>query len=182
MKLKKTIWLFLIGITFIFAACKKDKNTTDPADQLPPATQIGANTFGCLVNGKIYIPKGSDGTTKPNLRKNYDSFQGDNFLSVNTYRYVDGYFDGQLNFTIHNLINVGTFLTTQSQNPFDYGGVFFNNCGVSILDTTTFRNGIVNVTRLDLASGIISGIFYCTIKPNNCDTIKITDGRFDFKL
>ena len=30
--------------------CKKD----DPAllDQFPPATQTGANTFGCLVNGQ----------------------------------------------------------------------------------------------------------------------------------
>lgn len=174
--------LFIIACTNIFAACKKDKNATDTADQLPSVTQTGANTFGCLVNGKVYIPKGSDGTTKPNLRKNYDSFQGDVFLSIDTYRNIDGSFDGQLNFTIHNLVSTGNFLTNQIVNRFDYGGNFFNNCGISVLDTTTYRNGIVTILRLDLTAGIISGTFYCTIKPTNCDTIKITDGRFDFKL
>ena len=31
----------------------------NPVDQLPPETQTGANTFGCLVNGKVFIPKDS---------------------------------------------------------------------------------------------------------------------------
>ncbi len=35
-------------------SCKKDKA------ELPPETQIGANTFGCLVNGKVWVPKGTD--------------------------------------------------------------------------------------------------------------------------
>jgi hypothetical protein len=176
------LWLCIIVCTNIFAACKKDKNTIDPADQLPPATQIGANTFGCLVNGKVYVPKGSDGTTKPNLRKIYDNFQGDNYLFIETYRYVDNVFDGQLYFTTHNLNNVGNYLTNNSTNYFIYGGKIFNNCGISGYDTTTYRKGNISITKLDLTAGIISGLFNCKIKPNSCDTIFITDGRFDFKL
>lgn len=30
-------------------------NLQDPIDQLPPATQTGANTFGCLVNGEPFV-------------------------------------------------------------------------------------------------------------------------------
>lgn len=25
-------------------------------ESLPPATQIGANTFGCLIDGKVFVP------------------------------------------------------------------------------------------------------------------------------
>src|SRR5689334_4796783 len=39
-------------ITFI-GACKDD----DPT--LPPITSSGANTFGCLVDGKVVVPIGS---------------------------------------------------------------------------------------------------------------------------
>jgi hypothetical protein len=38
------------------------KADSDPVGQLPPATQTGANTFGCLVNGQSYTPSGNNGT------------------------------------------------------------------------------------------------------------------------
>lgn len=40
------------------AKCRKDKNN-NPIDQLPPETQTGANTFGCLVNGEVFKPGGA---------------------------------------------------------------------------------------------------------------------------
>lgn len=40
--------------------CKKDDPA--PEEQLPPATQTGANTLGCLVNGQPYTPGGYKGT------------------------------------------------------------------------------------------------------------------------
>jgi len=36
-------------------ACKKDDPAPNPPPELPPATQTGANTFGCYVNGKPFI-------------------------------------------------------------------------------------------------------------------------------
>ena len=51
------------------ASCKKENKNED---QLPPATQTGANTFGCLVNGKVWIPKGFSGTGTPNPKKIFD--------------------------------------------------------------------------------------------------------------
>ena len=48
----KNIFTFLIP-ALLFAGCKKaDKTPINPIDQLPAATQTGANTLGCLVDGK----------------------------------------------------------------------------------------------------------------------------------
>jgi hypothetical protein len=40
----------LVAYAF-FAACEKEK------PHLPPETQTGANTFGCYINGKLFVPK-----------------------------------------------------------------------------------------------------------------------------
>src|ERR1017187_1704281 len=44
--------LFLISIAIININCKKSK----PSDTLPPVTQSGANTFGCKINGVVWVP------------------------------------------------------------------------------------------------------------------------------
>ena len=62
----KKLKFYLIALLFIplfSAKCtKKPIEPTPPKtplEQLPPATQTGANTFGCLVDGEVYIPKGN---------------------------------------------------------------------------------------------------------------------------
>ena len=50
--------LLLLATSFILisSSCKKNKSD-NPINQLPPETQTGANTFGCLVDGKVFLPK-----------------------------------------------------------------------------------------------------------------------------
>ena len=49
----KPIPLLLLATLLGLSQCKKnDSGPADPASQLPPATQSGANTFGCLLNGQ----------------------------------------------------------------------------------------------------------------------------------
>ena len=52
--MKNLKWLLLLPLAGILlsASCKKDR-----LDQLPPATQDGRRTFGCLVNGKPFVHK-----------------------------------------------------------------------------------------------------------------------------
>ena len=52
--MKKTLFLYLIIVLLVMTLinCNKDKNS------LPPETQTGANTFGCLLNGQVFKPKG----------------------------------------------------------------------------------------------------------------------------
>lgn len=42
-------------------------------------------------------------------------------------------------------------------------------------------DGILELSKCDLANKIISGTFTCIIPIPNCDTLRITDGRFDIK-
>ncbi|XKW97767.1 hypothetical protein R8G64_04520 [Tenacibaculum maritimum] len=49
----------LILVLTLFSCSKKDEPKLIPLQQLPPATKVGANTAGCLVNGEVYLPKGS---------------------------------------------------------------------------------------------------------------------------
>ena len=58
-----------------------------PKEELPPITQEGKNTFGCLVNGKVWLPKGYDGTSNLDL-SNDPGFNSGTF-DLRTYRYPD---------------------------------------------------------------------------------------------
>ena len=74
---------FLLFFLFIIssAECKKHNLSENPVDQLPPETQTGANTFGCLINGQIFLPKGL--SLSPILQCAYQ------YLNTN---YSQGYF------------------------------------------------------------------------------------------
>jgi len=84
MKTKLPLYLALLLLTQC-SKCKDDPTPADPAAGLPPATQTGANTFGCLINGQAYTPKGRVG-----LGDNFDVMYDPTFnggdLSIGTYR------------------------------------------------------------------------------------------------
>lgn len=53
----QSLLIYFLTVTVLTASmCKK--KPVDPIDQLPPETQTGANTFGCLVNGEVFKPGG----------------------------------------------------------------------------------------------------------------------------
>lgn len=63
MKHKIYLLLTLLFIALFFLdSCKKHKHD-NPVDQLPHATQTGANTLGFLLNGEVWTPKGRVGIT-----------------------------------------------------------------------------------------------------------------------
>jgi hypothetical protein len=62
--------LYLLASISIFLQSCDLFGTIDNKDKLPPATQEGNHTFGCLVNGSLWLPKGNDGTS--NLDLSYD--------------------------------------------------------------------------------------------------------------
>jgi len=46
-------FIYLLSLAFVVACCKEKT----PTPGLPPLTNEGKNTFGCLVNGEIWIAK-----------------------------------------------------------------------------------------------------------------------------
>lgn len=53
-------------LVMLLAACNNDDDalTKNPSDELPPATQTGEQTFGCLTDGKPFFP-GRFGGNRP---------------------------------------------------------------------------------------------------------------------
>ena len=55
MKLTRTVFFLIFPLLLL--GCKKDPpaepKPTDPV--MPPATQIGANTFGCYIDGELFV-------------------------------------------------------------------------------------------------------------------------------
>ena len=89
--------ILLLFVFLSFGGCKKHK-TNNSVDQLPPETETGANTFGCLVNGKVFIPKGYSGTGKPNPDKIFDiGLNGLPYLQIYARQYDENGQNGNLN-------------------------------------------------------------------------------------
>ena len=55
----KKATIFLLSVFLSLASCSKDSAST--GFQLPPETQVGANTFGCIINNQVFYPR--DGTS-----------------------------------------------------------------------------------------------------------------------
>jgi hypothetical protein len=148
-------------------------------EKLPPATQNGANTAGCLVNGKAFLPKGF--------------IPGDNPL---------GYQDG-LNFALSigerkNDIIKSVFVFSSNQT-LEVGIIYQlgenNNNGNSKYgvysidavpppspDYYTTNNIIVGelkITHHDFNNAILSGTFWFDAVNSNGEKVEVREGRFD---
>ena len=57
----KKYYFLLVYILLALPSCKKDKEISggggQTPQQLPPITTEGKNTFGCLVNGQVWLPE-----------------------------------------------------------------------------------------------------------------------------
>ena len=86
-------------------------------------------------------------------------FGGDSIASTGTYRLV------KLPRSVY---------FSDSQKPLtcrEYDGI-----------SSPYCRGALTVTRLDRQAGIVSGTFWFTLYKPGCDSIRVTDGRFDRKL
>ncbi len=175
--------IIIIACANIFAACKKDKTEPIELSKLPPTTQTGANTFGCLVNGKVWIPKGYNGSGTPNPHIIYSTgLNGIPYLSIDTRLYENNNSAGEIYISIGNLDHIG-FYFTPTDFRFSAGWTsVLGNCGMTTLDSTVQSWGGGVITKLDIPNQIIAGTFSFKAKRPNCDTLFISDGRFDIKF
>ncbi|WP_293789889.1 DUF6252 family protein [uncultured Pedobacter sp.] len=148
----------LLLFALIFSSCKKKFDFTKK-DELPAETQRGADTFGCLIDGKIYTPDGVFGF--PAL------------ISSLQYRILDlrstrKSTNEAIGLPLRNMTAVGEYAITSemgySSPDLDYKAV----------------DGKITITKYDVANNIVSGRFYFTAKNEKAGkTVSITDGRFD---
>ncbi|UOX34004.1 hypothetical protein LXD69_00470 [Flavobacterium sediminilitoris] len=171
--MKKIILLLLI--TFTLSCCNKDDDTpSNPVDQLPQATQIGANTFGCLLDGVVFKP----GNVSNPLDAQYQLINGSFYFSLDAARRYDNsnYISiglGTLNLELFQ----GNIYPLLEQEDGKANGSFFYN--TSITYTSINKTGELKITKLDQVNNIISGTFWFDIIDSQGVFHQIRDGRFD---
>lgn len=189
---KLTLFTTLILSVFVLSStsCKNDDDDDTPANpigQLPPATQTGANTIGCLVDGEALLPKGNP-LAGPVKSAFYQLIDGECFfgLSLNNRR-------GE----VKKSIRIGVLRVKLSENQMfildnnfgddgDYsGGGGEYGISTSVLEgaigyvTTSIVTGELTITHLDESKQIISGTFWFDAINNDGEIIEIREGRFD---
>jgi hypothetical protein len=191
--MKKKYLLFIVTIicTILITNSCKDKaivleEPTITGDQLPPITQSGANTFGCLINGKVFIPKGyaNNGTNNPRGIFDID-LNGIPYLQIRANQYENGGNQiGSFTLTIDSINNLGVHNIYTIKKQIGFGSTLFSNCGILPDANSHFKSGSIIITKntSNNTNGIISGVFNFKLKIPSCDTLFFTDGRFDIKL
>ena len=178
----------LLLICLITSNCKKHKTTADPVSQLPPVTQVGANTFGCLVDGQVFVPKGSL-FSSPSLQCAYQyldnsSSKGFYFQLSAKHQYSSQNIEGVAIGTENLKINDGEFILGDSFKENKAFGMYtkYTDVGNLKLYTQDNASGRLVITRFDEVNQIVSGTFWFSVVVNPGDTVKITDGRFDMQF
>ena len=179
--------LLLVGIFYFICgnSCKK----STPSVTLPPITETGANTFGCNVNGQVWVPYFRCFNSGVELTYNIQPINNNSalpiFISINAGNYANG----------------ETFFIFQQNSSFSdhiYGtGNIVDSLVIHYISPVTeYTNYQTNpnqnsprylqISKLDTVNKIVSGTFaftlYGTIGINTPDSVVITDGRFDLQF
>jgi hypothetical protein len=167
----------------LLAGCRK--SNVDPIDQLPPATQEGKFTFGCLVNGKAYLPKGA-GLGGPVLSAYYQH------LNTST---AQGYFFNvaakrdNKNSKEGIAINGNGLALKEGEkyvlrNSPDEGEIFaeyviFLDGHMNAFETRGPFQGELHITRFDQDRQIVAGTFWFDAVNDRGEKVEVRQGRFD---
>jgi hypothetical protein len=173
--------LLLSLLLFCFClGCKKE-------EVLPKATQNGANTIGCKINGKNCVADegGCFSCKKYSLLYTH----GKHFvLSANQIKDED---NSTVQIGLEKLTSTGAYnlnvLTDsypRSTNIKNFGSFERNKPSpFKEFITNPAFGGTVDITRVDTINRIVAGTFEFTAEnlDGSGETIKVTDGRFDIK-
>jgi len=180
--MKKNILLIGICIMITMSSCLKSLLQSEEVKKLPKVTQNGAHTFGCKVNGEVWVPNGIHEIYGTSIAALTASFCAEP-ITLNLYITITAIKDHE-NFVedLHIRINsntTGTYILNGSQQP---GYHYPSYCSFGNAETDSLRTGIVVITKIDNTNNIIAGTFEFTgIDRRDGKIHKITEGRFDAK-
>lgn len=171
--------LLMLCVAVMSMASQCNKKPVDPYSDngLPPATQTGANIFACKVNRQNWIAK--------NFRNNILGYNSNDTLVVSganpeTTSYMELFFirinhliAGQQVYRLNDTLKYYAEFVTNKK-------CFSNTRGLDVGNGKCY-DGEINFTKIDKTNKILSGTFWFNIDTDYCNTLKITDGRFDIK-
>jgi hypothetical protein len=176
--MKAAFNLILMVLLLNLSSCNKNDNCDNPVDCLPPKTQTGAGTFGCLINGEVFEPGGSQlsGPTKQAY-----------------YKFHDGYFYFGLKGTNKNtnqliaifgnkiFLKENETYSLEKEGEISFNANYILNGGLFIYKTSEIHKGEINFSKFDDVNGIASGTFWFDAISEEGEVVEIREGRFDMK-
>ena len=168
--MKKVFFLF----TFILImGCDKEDIGFE---SLPPATQTGARTLGCLVDGKAFIHKGNV------MNCYYQIIDGEHFFGIQGRNNDENPISITLGTYNKAIVEGETYQLLESVPDNAWGGSLFETTQTSgeVANTNSEFSGELTITKLDFINNIVSGTFWFDLAhPLTGETVEITQGRFD---
>lgn len=169
----------LLSLPLFLTSCKKttpDKPNTPVTPPtcdtcLPDITTSGKGTFGCKVNGKIWLTKG--GWLSPATTLGYFNQE----LTVVGY---NSDYEQRVNISLKPLIDSG-FYAFETTN-FSTSRVLYRMDENNLFTKEPVSKGYIYIKRFDLLTGVISGTFAFDAYNSRGDTVHITEGRFDLRF
>jgi hypothetical protein len=167
-------------VLFLFS-CKKE------VTELPPATQTGANTFGCRIDGDIWTPQknavfGSAAILEARQQPDKDLF-------INARNFASSPTETEFEIFIKNMNATGTYNinTTMSAPGTGASYIYYVKRNINPVNewlTSATYSGTVTITTYDTVQRFVSGTFQLqAINLYNApQPIAVTEGRFDVKL
>ncbi len=167
--MRRFFYIVMLVLLTGFESCDDIIDPKTELEKLPPATQEGKSTFGCLVNGKAWVTNSST-----DALADYQS--GSLQIGAGIHER-----ERQQGMILAVLSGVGEGLSYDLTNDPQYEAKFSSkhSTGLCFYDDNNTLSGNLTITKLDQTKLIISGVFYFTTFVSGCDTIKVTDGRFD---
>jgi len=193
---KSFFFLFLI----LMSCSKSDPIIEDPLAKLPPETQTGANTFGCIINNQVFYPRDGTSTFLSSGGKGL-IFWGDpsdpsgmgNYEEIEIRNLQDAKPANSMIIHLQSLDQIKTseYIWHESNFQSSIDGLMQNYVYAKIYDVSvngwkyygSYENsGKVTITKYDFTNRIVSGTFSGKLKLMNSTTeIEILNGRFDIK-
>lgn len=179
-------------VIILFWGCKREPYK----DTLPPATNNGAKTFGCIVNGKIWALKNAQYNPfrKTDFVNILTAGYHDNFFFLNAEKYDPAYGSNsslcggcppspaeKIEWRIENAkINKPGFYEIQMDQPdVNFGGWFYSSSFSRLYNKKTVAKFMI--TSFDTINNHFAGTFEFTcFDKTNGSPVVITDGRFDY--
>jgi len=178
--MKNTSSLFILILILACFSCNKE------ISELPPATQSGANTFGCKIDGKLWGPSGFG--IIPTAAPLEARYMADHNLIINARNFSSSPTETEIELFIKNASEPGTYSlnTTVSYPTFAASYGYYVHRKFSPDNewmSSDQYTGSIMLTKIDTVNLIVSGTFefHAINLYNSPQPINVTEGRFDIK-
>jgi hypothetical protein len=174
----KRILIALLPL-IVLISCKKD------VDELPPATQTGAHTFGAKVNGELWVPQGFGGLPANDI---LEAVMAGNDVIIRARNFASSPNETEFQLTIYNVTAPGVYsFNTNVTHPNGTSSyAYYVKRKMTPEDewlTSATHTGTVTITRIDIPNKVVSGTFQFNAGSiYNAGVISVTEGRFDVRI